>query len=562
MDAPEEKDLKPPKLIILGWDAATWDLLKPWIKEGELPNLVGLMEKGAHGTLLSTPLPVSPAAWTTIITGKNPAKHNVFDWFSRDDGSYDVTYVNTDQIMTRTLWDYINDSGLRIGVFNLPMIYPAPQLDGFLLSGLAAPNPTASDFGFPRNLISEIEEKIGPYWHAETNVYKYGREREYFDNVLEWADYQNKVIEYLMEHHACDVYCLVFMQTDHMQHKFWRYIDENYPGYDRAKDSQFKDAILQTFQQMDRMLGDLIATHGSDTQFLLLSDHGAGPVHGVMYINRWLADMGYLSLRQDPATKIKLWLARTNIIARVYNVVAKFGLGKVVNLVSKPARNRVLNSFLTFKDIDWSRTKAYARGSFGQIFINLEGREPQGIVKPGLEYDEVATEIIRELKDLRHPETGDFLITDINRREEVYSGPYLSQAADIMFSIQDYLYQASVKMGLESDSILGLSEYGDSGSHRPEGVFVMAGPGIREIGQITGAELTDILPTILALLDIPIPTDLDGKPIMEGLSLEQQERVNWKSPENEPTQKKSKPVLNPEEIDEIESRLRELGYLG
>jgi predicted AlkP superfamily phosphohydrolase/phosphomutase len=562
MDVTENNNRKPPKLVVLGWDAATWDLLTPWIKEGHLPNLVDLMENGAHGSLHSTPLPVSPAAWTTIITGKNPAKHNIYDWFSRNGNSYDVTYVNTGQIMTRTMWDYINDAGLRIGVFNLPMVYPATPVDGFMLSGLAAPNPTVPDFGYPRDLVSEIEEQIGPYWHAETEVYKYGREQEYFENVLEWTDYQNKVIEYLLEHHACDVYCLVFMQTDHIQHKFWRYMDETYPGYDPDKDDKFKDAILYTFQQMDKLLGKWISSIGGDTQFLLLSDHGAGPVHGVMYINRWLAEKGYLHLRQDLATNIKLWLAKKNIVARVYNVVAKLGLGKVVNLVSKPTRNRVLNSFLTFKDIDWTRTKAYARGSFGQIFINLKGREPHGIVDPELEYDDIIAELLDDLRNLRHPETGERLITDIHKREDVYSGPYLSGAADIMFSIQDYLYQSSVKMGLESASILGLSEYGDSSSHRPEGVFVMAGPGIRKIGQIQSAQVTDILPTILALLDVPIPTDLDGKPIMEALTLEQKKRVKWIPPEDDSHQKTPKPALNPEEIQEIEARLRDLGYLG
>jgi predicted AlkP superfamily phosphohydrolase/phosphomutase len=548
--------------MILGWDAATWDLLIPWIQDGYLPNLAGLMDDGAYGSLISTPLPVSPAAWTTIITGKNPAKHNVYDWFSRKPDSYDVTYVNTGQIMTRALWDYLDDAGLRIGVFNLPMIYPAAQVNGFMVSGLAAPNPNLKDFAYPPSLVGEIEAEFGPYKHAETEVYKYGREKEYFDDVMQWAAYQEKSLGLLMERHPCDVYCLVFMQTDHVQHKLWRYMDSTYPGYDPDHDGKYKDFILSTYQHLDEMLGSWRSAFGRETHFLLISDHGAGPVHGVMYINRWLLEKGYLQLRRDLTTQAKKWLARTNVITRLYNLVAKLGLGKVANLVSKPTRNNVLNSFLSFSDIDWSRTKAYARGSFGQIFINLRDREPSGIVDRGSGYDDIIADLINDLQGLRHPETGESLITDIQRPQNVYTGPYLSQAADIMFSIQNYQYQSSVKMGFESSGILGSSEYGDSSTHRPEGVFVMAGPGIQKIGQISEAQVTDVLPTALGLLGIPIPTDLDGAPITEALTLEQRQQLNWVTPGGESSPDHPEPALNPEDITEIETRLRDLGYLG
>jgi len=551
-----------PKIVVLGWDAATWDLLTPWVEKGLLPNLADLMEKGAYGSLQSTPLPVSPAAWTSIITGKNPAKHAVFDWFSRKPDSYDVSYVHTGMIKTKTVWDYLNDAGLRIGVFNLPMIYPASEIDGFMLSGLAAPNANAANFGYPRDLIDELEREFGPYLNAETVVYQSGREQEFLDDVKSWTQYQDKVIDYLKTHHACDVYWLVFMQTDHMQHKFWRYMDKAFPGYDADVDSQFEDGILQSFQQLDMMLGEWILTANQDVHFIVLSDHGAGPVHGVMYINRWLREKGYLHLRKNLTTQIKYFIARLNLVSRVYNFVSRLGLGNIVNLVSKPVRNKVINSFITFTDIDWDRTKAYSRGSFGQIFINLEGREPHGIVTQGKEYEDLVKQLLKDLKDIVHPDYGNALITDIKQPKDVYSGKYLSQAADIMFSIYDYRYQSSVKMGLESSSILGSSEYNDSSSHRPEGVFVMAGPGILNSDKIDGAEATDILPTILSLLGIPIPTDMDGKPIMEALTPEKQQEVRWVSPENEAFQDSDSPDLNSDELAEIENRLRDLGYLG
>lgn len=561
MLASKEK-MKAPKIITLGWDAATWDLLTPWVADGKLPNLAGLMERGSSGSIQSTPLPVSPAAWSTIATGKNPAKHGVFDWFARKPESYDVAYVHTGQIKAKTVWDYFNAVGQRVGVFNLPMLYPAVPVDGFMLSGLAAPNSAAHDFAFPRDLVSELEEHIGPYHHAETEVYHYGREQAYFEDVLAWLDYQKKVIDYLFTHHPCDAYLLVFMQTDHIQHKFWRYMDPSYPGYDAAYDRQYQDAILQVFQKTDAILGDWMAAFGDDTHFMVLSDHGAGPAHGIMYINRWLKQEGFLHLRRNPLTQLKYWLAKTDLIAQGYRLAARLGLGKAANLISKPARNKVLNSFLTFDDIDWARTQAYSRGTFGQIFVNLKGREPQGIVESGAMYEKIVLELQRALEKLPHPETGQPLISDIRRREDVYDGPYLHQAADLMFSIQNYLYQSSVKMGLDRASLLGPSEYGDSGSHRSDGIFVAAGPGIHAGGHLQDAQVTDILPTMLALADIPIPTDLDGRPLREIFTQAQQARIQFVEASKEISQEVAAPVLDDGEIAEIEDRLRDLGYLG
>ena len=147
------------KLIVIGWDGATWDLLVPWLEAGELPNLSELKESGSYGTVKSTALPLSPAAWSTIITGQNPGKHGVFDWFERKPDSYDVDYVHTGRISTKTIWHYVNKSGKRMGVLSLPMIYPATPIDGFMVSGMAAPSASAARFTYPDKLITRIRKQ-------------------------------------------------------------------------------------------------------------------------------------------------------------------------------------------------------------------------------------------------------------------------------------------------------------------------------------------------------------------------------------------------------------------
>jgi predicted AlkP superfamily phosphohydrolase/phosphomutase len=376
-------------------------------------------------------------------------------------------------------------------------------------------------------------------------------------------DYQRKAVHYLVERYPCDAYLLVFMQSDHAQHKFWRYLDPAYPGYDPGQDARFRDAILKVYQALDLLLGELVDHFGDTARYVLLSDHGAGPTYGVMYINRWLRQEGLLHLRTSTATRLKSWLASSNLILRGYRLAASLGLGGLAQRVSKPVRNKALNAFLSFDDIDWSRTRAYARGSFGQIFINLKGREPEGIVEPGRDYQQLVELILGRLRSLQHPETGEPLITDLHRREEVLAGPYLERAADILFTIQDQRYQSSIKLGIEGRELLGPSEYEDSGSHRPEGILVLSGPGIRAGEPLEEASVADVCPTLLALASLPVPAGLDGRVLAEALAPDLLDRIQV---ETTPVEGESSgvdsPELGPEELAQLEDRLRSLGYLG
>ena len=555
-----------PKLVMVGWDGATWDLLAPWVQAGELPNLERLMGRGTRAVLHSTPLPISPSAWSTILTGQNPGVHGVFDWFERKPGSYEVDYVNTHRISARRLWEYFNGAGQRAGIFCPPMLYPALPIDGFMISGMAAPSPQAPDFAYPPELLPRLEAEIGPFPVAEVQVYQYGKERAYLDSLLSWLDYQRRAVHYLIDHEPCDAYLFVFMQSDHAQHKFWRYLDPGFPGYQPEHDDPYRDAILLVYRSLDGILGELMGIFGEGTTYVLLSDHGAGPTYGIAYLNRWLREQGLLRLRRRPMTQAKYFLAKSNLIPKAYHLVARAGLGRVAQLVSKPARDKALNAFLSFDDIDWAHTKAYARGAFGQIFINLKGREPEGIVEPGEAYDVLREELIARLAELKHPETGEPLVTDLHRREEVFHGPHLPQAADILFSLQNYAYQSSVKLGLDSPGILGASEYEDSGSHRPEGIMVLAGPHILKQSEPVHVNAADIMPTALALAGLPIPGGLDGRPISQAFDATLVADMHYEElgadKERMSEGRHRSQELDEAELAQLEERLRSLGYLG
>ncbi len=549
-----------PELIVFGWDAVSWDLIQPWLDEGSLPVLEGLMEKGSHAAIRSTHIPVSPAAWSSIITGVNPGRHGVFDWYQRNPGSYTMEYVHSGRNQAVPFWSYLNDAGKTVGVVNLPMVYPAVPVDGYMISGMAAPGPDANGFSFPPELIQEIEKTAGPYRMDEGVIFESGKEEQYFHALLDWIKYQQEVVEYFLRKKPCDIFLFVFMQSDHVQHKFWRYMDTTFPGYDKTRDHPFADAVKQVMVNLDQAVGKILSALPQSTNVMILSDHGAGANHGVFYVNQWLMRNGWLSLRSDLKTRVKMWLAGTDLIGHTYRLISRLGLSKLALLISKPARDKVINSFLSLEDIDWGKTRAYASGSIGQITLNLQDREPQGTVGPD-DRESTLKELSEQLAAVTHPETGQPLFNQITYRDDVFYGPYVQNGADLIFTIDDYRISPSRKLGLEKDSLFGLSEYEDSGSHRMEGILVLAGPAARNNPQRQQGNVYDITPTILALTGVPVPEDLDGEPLYGMLTEtvnQSIERVQVDPTSSFPLER---PELKPAELAVLEDRLQSLGYL-
>lgn len=549
-----------PELVVFGWDAVSWDLIEPWLEEGSLPTLSGLMERGSSAEIRSTHIPVSPAAWSSIITGVNPGQHGVFDWYQRAPESYAMEYVHTGRNQAVPIWTYLNEAGKTVGVVNLPMIYPAVPVDGFMISGMAAPGSEASGFSFPPDLINSIEEELGPYMMDEGVVFKTGQEQPYFDAQLDWIEYQKKLVNYLIRKTGVDILLFVFMQSDHVQHKFWRYHDPSFPAYNAERDAPYSRAIRCVIEALDQTLGEILAPLPKETNIMVLSDHGAGPNHGVFYVNQWLMRNGWLTLKDDFSTRLKLWLARTDLVGKAYKLASRIGLSKLALLVSKPARDKVMNSFISLEDIDWARTRAYASGSIGQITLNLQGREPQGIVQAE-DADEVLQQLSRELAEIRHPETGQPLVNQITCRDDVFHGPHLENGADLMFTIDNYRISPSRKLGLEKDSLLGVSEYEDSGSHRMNGILVLAGPAAAQTRERCQGSVYDVLPTILALSHVPVPDNLDGEPLYRMLSTETIRSVNIIQTDTSNALRFEKPDLDERELAVLEDRLQSLGYL-
>jgi len=556
MEANTGEDVPRRRVIIIGLDGATLTLAGPWMDEGILPNLAYIREHGVCGPLASTILPISGPAWTSFMTGKNPGKHSIYDFLKRRAGSYERRVINAADIDGRTLWEITGDKGRRVCVVNVPVTFPPRPVNGVLVAGMLTPS-TRSEFTYPRELAEELEQRFGPYRLSVTGgTISPGKEDEFIADVEAVLNQREQTMLYLLSCEPYDLFVFVFFETDVMQHKFW--------GYQEHEDSPHRWAIRWCYQRVDRAIGRLLERLDDNTSLFVMSDHGGGALDGIVLLNRWLMDQGLLRLKEGAGMRFKRWLSRNNPILKGYDLLLKMGWGKMSGIVPRSLRLRVINAFVSLEDVDWAQTRAYSCGHFGQIFINLKGREPEGIVEPGAEYEALREEIIVGLYEIEDPESRERIVDRVYRREEIYHGPHLQEMPDLLLLMGGMRYvSSSDQLGWDSPSLFAPSIYGDTGTHRLHGLFMAMGKGIRQGEVLEEASIMDVAPTALYAMGLPVPQDMDGRVltgIFEPAFLTTHPIEYDEEEEKEPT--KGRQGFSAQDERLVEERLRSLGYLG
>jgi predicted AlkP superfamily phosphohydrolase/phosphomutase len=292
-----------------------------------------------------------------------------------------------------------------------------------------------------------------------------------------------------------------------------------------------------------------------DTTVMVMSDHGFGPLHNMINLNVFLMQQGLLKLRRDPWTQLKAAAFQRGMTpASIYHIIEQLGLQNITARVSKNTRNQVVGKFLSFDRVDWSQTVAYSMGHVGQIYLNVAGREPQGIVTEA-DYEQKRQEVIDALSHLRD-KNGRPLVSQIIRREETYHGPYAVYGPDIHLIIDDY-NMIAFPLFATDNKIVTNQIRGDSGCHRREGIFVACGPAVRQNKRLEEASILDLAPTILHLLGQPVPDRMDGQ-VLTNIFTTPSEVVY--SDEDDGRLVESQ-ALSADETAQVEERLRSLGYL-
>jgi predicted AlkP superfamily phosphohydrolase/phosphomutase len=568
-----------PQVLIIGLDGATFDLIKPWVAAGQLPTFKHLMDAGTQARLESTIPPITPPAWTSFMTGMNPGKHGVFNFTEYHPTDHSIRYANASNRKMPTIWKLLSSLGWSVGVFNVPMTYPPEEVNGFCISGLDTPDKD-SDFVYPRWLKQEIEHAVGELYLDPRHLgfmTTDDRRDKILDALVRIENRRTQVAAYLIKKYPVDVMMLVYTATDTVQHFFWNYMAATHPNHDPNGAAKYRDAILKIYRAIDADMATLLDAIPPECAVIVLSDHGGGPVSGkVIYLNQYLHELGLLAYRN----------ASVGSPGRLLHRCISGLDGYLRGVLSPRQKTAIARFFPTLREkwetyatalnmIDWEKTQAYCLEFLAfpsEIWINLEGRTPHGTVKAGADYEKVIEFLREHLSSLCDDATGRRLIRKVYRKDEVYQGPYTDQAPDLLFSWweEEGLESRKSSAAAKHSSLRTYAEAGDelaaswSGTHRLHGILLMQGAPFRAGVTLAQAHITDVAPTLLYLLGLPVPTEMDGKVRLEAfqdafvaLNPVRYQESGLLMPASRP----SEAVYTMLETAKIQERLKDLGYI-
>ena len=563
---PVARDDKRSRVLVIGLDGATFDLIKPWAEAGYLPTLKRLMAEGAHGSLRSTVPPMTGPAWTSFATGVNPGKHRLYDWIAREPDSYRFLPVTALDCRAPTIYALLSQAGRRVCALNIPMTYPPLPVNGVVVSGLPAPS-TKVKITYPDTLLDELNAATGEYllYPDPGQAYSDSGVDAFLERLYKTTDGRLRTLDYLRGREDWDFTMVVFNGTDTISHAMWKFMDKDHPLHDPRKAEKYGNAIRDYYQYLDGKLAGIVDALDEDTTLIVMSDHGFGPFHKFIHVNNWLMQQGFMQVHSGAASRIKRGMFRAGFSPmNVYDTMMRFGLGALKREVVRGQGQGLLKAlFLSFEDIDWRRTQAYSLGNVGQIYLNVAGREPYGCVQPGDEYNRVREEIIARLQTLRDPETNELVVETIYRREDLYHGDYFEHAQDIVFLPRRLEYFGFGEYEFGSHKIIESMRRGISGTHRMNGVFMAYGAAIRPGVEVEDASLVDLAPTILHLMGESVPAHMDGRVLAEAIAQGDRAEVRreWRS-RSAADVDPADAGLSDEDRKVLAERLRSLGYVG
>lgn len=556
------------KLFVIGLDAATLDIIDPLMEEGLLPNLQNLREQGAYGELISTIHPLSPPAWTSFITGKNPGKHGIYDFVVHKPHSYELEYTHGGMRRGASVWKLLSDAGKKVVVLNVPMTYPPEAVNGILISGFDSPGAD-SDFACPPYILEEISRHVGRY---QLRDYPQGHTPSSFlQHIGSLLDFRRRLTHYMMGRHEWDFFMMVFGELDVVQHAYWQYTDPAFESIPKGDREVYGGVVRDMYIRMDSVLGELFTKLPEDTTVLVMSDHGAGPCYKAVFINKWLEKQGLLTYVDSTG-----WVWGLELLKKLHHIIKNRTPPAGLEWMKRafPRLRQKVKSKIVFSEIDWARTKVW---SFGRestnLYINTKGKFPQGTVTPGPEYERFRSWLIEALMTILDPDTGEPAVSRVYMGEEVYHGDCMDSAPDLLVIWRNHEYTSwpgyKDRDRALFESSLNHSDYSDwsqlqkGGNHRPNGILFMKGGVIKRGFRIGSARILDLAPTILYLMGTPVPADMDGRVLEEAIqpAYVRQNPAQYTEPSTGVKAKTPGRPYSDEEASRVEERLRSLGYI-
>ncbi|HDP98640.1 MAG TPA: hypothetical protein ENN22_05600 [bacterium] len=552
--------MKKSKVFVIGIDGASWDIFDKLMEQGVMPNLKNLVENYFSTNLESTLPPVTASAWASFITGMNPDRHGVYDFSRRKPGSYHTTINNAKSLKGKSLWKILSEQGKSVGVINVPMTYPPEDVNGFIIPGFLSPGVSSQQMiTNPASLSDELKEQISDYKIFLDKSPRVTIETEgalgFLEKCTEIVDKRYEAAVFLYENYQPDFFMVHFLVTDVVQHWMWHVWDETHPEHDASTSAALLNAVHEFYSNLDDKFGGLLKIAGDDCDVILLSDHGFGPLQKTIFINHWLQQNGYLKLNQQ----------KKQMIQTIRHIIARIDFLNLRNRVLPSGQKRVsLEKQLQHEMlINWKKTRAFATPAsiYGNVFLNLKNREPRGTIEDGEKAELLKKELKEKLEQITDPTTGKKLIADVFFRDDIFPNDNQKLAPDLLIkpNAGNVIFSQLTSNRFLRDNIAWKDI---TGTHRVQGILVIKSrKTIRSAERKINARLVDLAPTILYLLNNPIPAVMDGKLLEPAFKTAVLEASPPEYVGNNFQELESNNGYTPEQEDIIRQRLQDLGYL-
>jgi len=453
------------RVLVVGLDCLTPQLAFDRYLQ-DMPNLRRLVSGGTWGEMTSTHPPITVPAWMAMATGRDPGTLGAYGFRHRRGPSYDDRWTaSANTFRTPAVWDRIGQEGGTTCLVGFPPSYPARPLPGWRVGCFLTPGHDRP-FTHPAELAAEVLDIVPGYRFDVT--FRTESRRQLLEELYAMTDDHFRLVEHLATTRSWDLFWLVEIGMDRIHHAFWKFSDPAHPLY--RPGNEFESVIGDYYRHIDARLGSLLGKVGPDTAVLVVSDHGAKAMRGAFCINQWLIDRGYLALAAEPAPGTSIERCQ----------------------------------------VDWSRTRAWAWGGYyARVFLNVEGREPQGTV-PAAAYEATLDELAAKIGGIPDHE-GRPMDTRVHRPRDLYR-TCNGDPPDLLVYLDNLSWRAAGTLGWGGTYLFENDTGPDDAVHAMEGCFVLAAPGRPAAGRRQGLTIYDVAPTILDLLGLPVPDEMEGRP--------------------------------------------------
>ncbi|MFQ5821165.1 MAG: alkaline phosphatase family protein [Candidatus Heimdallarchaeota archaeon] len=522
------------RVLVIGLDGATWNLLDPWIEEGELPNLRKLILNGVSGDLESSIPSTTFPAWKCYSTGKKPEKFGIYSFVGVDLKNKKIVIHDSTSCKSEELWDHMGKKGLRVGVVNMPTTFPPKKVNGFMVCG---PFSTKG-YTFPKKLERELEENYG---YKIISNYHLTRDKD-IGSVIRTMKSRFDFVKDALRKENLDFLHLTIFSTDTVQHFLW--------------DSK---EVKCVWKHVDEYLGDLLDSLNEKFTCIIMSDHGFTRLKARFCLDTWLEKKGYLKMKPNLVFRGMLTALDSLGLSSdiLYSILRKLKVFRMLSKVLPTGMRIKLARYVSRigmrklkgmeSKIDWNHSNVIPCLSL--LYLNPDRPESRKIKK----------KLPKELSKVKNPKNGEQIIKRVYSKEEIYSETNLPMAPDLVLVPKEG-YHISNLVG--KNVIVDSWEGGWVGTHEQKGIFIAYGSNIKEDAKIEGAKIVDLAPTILHMMRLPVPKDMDGKVLKEIFkegSDPARRAVKYEDYEETIGERDTRFISRKEEIKE---RLRKLGYLG